>query len=104
MNTSFDRKKKKAEWPAFVDIDKWKHAKPQIYVIKSRCKECSFCINYCPEQILEVSEEINQKGYHPPQLKKDSTFDECAECHFCELICPEFAIFVKLPEDGGKNE
>ena len=98
MNTSFDRKKKKAEWPAFVDLEKWKHHKPQIYVIKSRCKECGFCINYCPEQILEVSDEINQKGYHPPRLKKGATFDECAECHFCELICPEFAIFVKVPE------
>ena len=99
MNT-FDRKNKKAEWPAFVDLDKWKHQKPQIYVIKARCKECSFCISYCPEQILEVSDEINQKGYHPPQLKKGATFDECAECHFCELICPEFAIFVKKPELG----
>jgi len=98
MNHSFDRKKKKAEWPAFVDLEKWKVTKPQIYVIKERCKECEWCIKFCPEEILEKSDEINKKGYHPPQLKKGATFDECAECHFCELICPEFAIYVKIPE------
>ena len=97
MNYSFDRKKKKAEWPAFVDIEEWKIVTPQIHIISSRCKECRWCIEFCPEEILEISDEINEKGYHPPRLIEGKTFENCVECHFCELICPEFAIFVKIP-------
>ncbi|MHA1223143.1 MAG: 4Fe-4S dicluster domain-containing protein [Candidatus Heimdallarchaeaceae archaeon] len=103
MSEKFERRRKKPEWPAFVDLEKWKHAKPQIFIIKERCKECEWCITFCPEQILEKSHEINRKGYHPPKLKEGSTFDDCAECHFCELICPEFAIFVKVPEKEEKE-
>ncbi|MHA1303574.1 MAG: 4Fe-4S dicluster domain-containing protein [Candidatus Heimdallarchaeaceae archaeon] len=106
MNYTFEynKKKKKAEWPAFVDINEWKHAEPEIYVIKERCKGCGFCIEFCPEQILEYSTEINQKGYHPPKLKEGKDFSNCAECHFCELICPDFAIFVHVPNAGEESE
>lgn len=99
MSYRFDRKKKKAEWPAFVDLEKWKITKPQIYIINERCKECEWCMQFCPEEILEKSDVINKKGYHPPKLKDGASFDDCAECHFCELICPEFAIYVKVPEE-----
>ncbi|MHA1115759.1 MAG: 4Fe-4S dicluster domain-containing protein [Candidatus Heimdallarchaeaceae archaeon] len=100
----YDKKKKKAEWPAFINISEWKQEHPVIYLIPERCKACSFCINYCPEQILEFSSDINQKGYHLPKLKEGKDFSNCAECHFCELICPEFAIFVKVPEKQDEEE
>lgn len=91
------REKQKKEWPAFVDVTELKPPSPQIYIIPERCKECELCILYCPEQILEKSTEINEKGYHPPKLKDGKTFDDCADCRFCMLICPEFAIFIKSP-------
>ena len=98
MKSTMDRRRKKPEWPAFIDISKYKITAPQVFIIKERCKECEWCIIYCPEEILEKSEEINEKGYHPPKLIDGKTFDDCAECHFCELICPEFSIFVIVPE------
>ena len=62
-----------------------------INILKDRCKGCSFCIEYCPRQVLEFSPEFNTKGYHPPRVAQP---DACTFCGLCELICPDFAIFV----------
>lgn len=105
MERSIGKRRKKPDWPAFVDLSKFKNPTPEVHIIKERCKECEWCIIHCPEEILEKSDEINEKGYHPPKIKEGKTFDDCAECHFCELICPEFCIFVVVPEAGdGQDE
>ena len=65
----------------------------RVHVISERCKQCNFCINYCPTKVLEYSEDINAKGYHYPVVSagKESS---CVHCKFCDLICPELAIFT----------
>jgi formate hydrogenlyase subunit 6/NADH:ubiquinone oxidoreductase subunit I len=65
----------------------------RVHVISERCKQCNFCINYCPTKVLEYSEEINAKGYHFPIVSKGKE-TECVHCRFCDLICPELAIFT----------
>ncbi|MFC2156657.1 ferredoxin family protein [Acidobacteriota bacterium] len=81
--------------------------KPKIGVVhieKNRCKGCAFCVEFCPKDVLELSEEFNVKGYHPPYIKEE---DDCCYCQLCETICPEFAIFVTLKkeeEEGEKGE
>jgi len=77
----------------FGDI---KEIKGEIHIDKNRCKGCAFCVEYCPRDILELSDEFNVKGYHPPYVKKE---DECCYCQLCETICPEFAIFVTVKEE-----
>lgn len=74
-----------------LEKDKWKIPHGEIYIIKDRCKGCNICIDFCPTEALEESEEFNVKGYHPPKLKDE---DLCVGCRFCELICPEFAIYI----------
>ncbi len=78
--------------------------KGTVYVIKNRCKGCGFCIEYCPKQILFVSEEFNEKGYHYPIVADDTG---CVNCQVCEDICPEFAIFsvtkIESDKDGGSH-
>jgi 2-oxoglutarate ferredoxin oxidoreductase subunit delta len=76
----------------------------EIHIDKNRCKGCAFCVEYCPHDVLEMSDEFNVKGYHPPYIKDE---DKCIYCQLCETICPEFAIFVTLKdeeEEGEKSE
>jgi len=62
-----------------------------VHINKSWCKGCGICVHYCPNDVLEMAAEFNNKGYHPPYVK---VADKCVDCHLCEIICPEFAIFV----------
>lgn len=72
-----------------------------IHINKDHCKGCGFCVEYCPKDVLEMSEEFNVKGYHPPYVKNE---EDCLYCQLCETICPEFAIFVTLREEEEKGE
>jgi len=76
-------------------INKASFPKPmgQVFIIPQRCKECNFCWELCPEEILERSEALNSQGYHYPQVKEGEE-SACVNCGMCEWICPEFAIFT----------
>lgn len=82
-----------------VPLD-WKAAvlpRGLVYVILSRCKECRFCIDFCPRDVLVLSRETNSKGYHYPVVAPDKE-DACIHCEFCSLVCPEYAIYtVEVP-------
>ena len=80
-----------AYWRAPLDSDKYALPCYTVHLIKDRCKGCEFCIEFCPQSILELSDEFNTKGYHPPRVIDQ---DGCFGCKLCELICPEFAIFI----------
>jgi 2-oxoglutarate ferredoxin oxidoreductase subunit delta len=78
-------------WREPLDAAEYKSPKGTFNLIKDRCKSCEFCIEFCPQGILELSEEFNIRGYHPPRKKEDGN---CITCRLCELICPEFAIHI----------
>jgi 2-oxoglutarate ferredoxin oxidoreductase subunit delta len=61
-----------------------------VRIIEERCKGCGFCVEYCPKEVLVISDKFNAKGYHPPMVVKHG---ECVNCGLCEMICPDFAIF-----------
>lgn len=86
-------------WRKPLDIEKVKRPKAEIHIIKNQCKECGFCIHFCPKKVLEESEEINERGVHPPRVVDES---KCVLCSFCTSVCPDFAIFVveKRCKDG----
>ena len=69
-----------------------------ILVIEDRCKGCSFCIEFCPKDVLEESKKLNVRGVHPPQVKDAAL---CVGCGVCEELCPDFAIF--LVEKKGRE-
>ena len=64
-----------------------------VHIIAERCKQCDFCINYCPTEVLAYSDNINAKGYHYPIVAEGKESD-CVYCRFCDLICPELAIYT----------
>lgn len=83
-------------WRKPLDADKIKIPNGEIHIVRDRCKGCSFCVEYCPKDVLELSKDFNIKGYHPPEVVVPQN---CVHCQLCELLCPEFAIFVTLKEE-----
>ena len=69
----------------------------KVHVIEERCKGCGFCIEFCPLDVLVISETYNTRGYHPPVLDQP---ERCVRCGLCEMICPEFAVYVLRDEEG----
>ena len=80
-----------------IDLNKYILPWGVVYLIPERCKGCGICVELCPRDVLEVSQQTNAKGYHLPDIIAGKEQD-CVNCEFCTLVCPEFAIFT-LPEN-----
>ena len=65
----------------------------QLFIIPERCKGCGICIEFCPLQVLQLSQHANGKGYALPGIKTGKE-GACVHCQFCSLVCPEFAIYA----------
>ena len=55
------------------------------------CKGCKLCVYFCPTDVLELSEERNEKGYNLAQVENP---EDCIMCKQCEINCPDLAISV----------
>ena len=78
-------------WEKPFGKQKPKAVEGEIHIINDRCKGCSFCVEFCPNDVLELSTEFNIKGYHPPRVVNP---DRCAYDGLCESICPDSAIYI----------
>ena len=82
-----------------MDMPRARVPQGTVHVITERCKECSYCVVYCPTQVLEYSKDTNSKGYHYPIVAQDKA-SACVYCKFCDLICPELAIYTTDADDA----
>lgn len=82
-------------WRQPLDRDQIQIPHGIVHIIEERCKGCGFCIEFCPQNLFIISERINAKGYHPPEVIPDL---DCVNCGLCALLCPDFAIYI---EDAG---
>ncbi|MBS3735554.1 MAG: ferredoxin family protein [Candidatus Bipolaricaulota bacterium] len=89
MSTEIEKEKTTEKWPTDQGY---------LYIREDYCKGCGYCIEFCPQEVLEESEGFNEKGYHPPE---PTAIDKCVNCGFCSIICPDFAIW---DEKEGSNE
>ena len=84
-------------WRTPLDLDRVKIPRGDVIIIEARCKGCGFCVEYCPKDVLVMSERFNRKGYHPPEVVKHGL---CVHCSLCEMVCPDYAIYsVEVPDE-----
>ncbi len=76
-----------------VDLLEVQISHGQVYLLPERCKGCKFCIELCPQDVLQISPFTNAKGYHYPEVAPDKE-DACVHCDFCTIVCPDFAIYT----------
>jgi Pyruvate/2-oxoacid:ferredoxin oxidoreductase delta subunit len=58
---------------------------PRVEIDREECKACYLCVHHCPKQVIEASEDINRKGFHPAHYKGSG----CTGCGICFYACPE---------------
>ena len=74
--------------------------KGDILIDIEKCKGCELCIDACPQESLDRSRKVNNKGY----LYIVKIEDNCTGCTSCALVCPEGAITVYRKIDKDKKE
>jgi 2-oxoglutarate ferredoxin oxidoreductase subunit delta len=70
----------------------------RVFIRKSRCKGCQYCIEFCPQGVLVLSRDYNAKGYRYPVVVKDV----CINCTLCLTLCPDYAILSKRMPPAAK--
>lgn len=74
----------------------------RVEIDGNRCKACGLCIDVCNRHLLELSDDLNAKGYHPIAIHDEP---ECTACALCGVVCPEGSIAVyketKLKKAAG---
>ena len=63
---------------------------------RDRCKGCGICVDACPKKVLEISEELNTKGYYPAFQARP---EDCIFCAICCTMCPDVAIAISEIEE-----
>lgn len=81
-------------WRKPLDWDAQTVPLGHVHVIEERCKECEFCVEFCPQDVLRMSTRFNRKGYRLPEVVPGKE-DDCTACRHCEDICPEFSIWIE---------
>ena len=63
-----------------------------IYIDEKICKGCKLCIHFCPNNVFQMRNKVNDKGFVIPEVANES---KCTKCKLCELTCPDLAIFIE---------
>jgi 2-oxoglutarate ferredoxin oxidoreductase subunit delta len=66
-----------------------------------RCKGCSLCVGVCPKNVLEISKQVNTKGYFAAYQARPQ---DCIQCALCCTMCPDVAITITACADTQAAE
>ncbi|MCJ7772332.1 MAG: ferredoxin family protein [Desulfobacterales bacterium] len=56
-----------------------------------KCKGCGLCVDVCPKKVLELTTEVNAKGYFPAYQARPQ---DCVFCTTCCIMSPDVAITI----------
>jgi len=76
----------------------------EIRIYQDLCKgveECGICLYVCKETVFKPSENLNRKGYRPPEAAHR---EACTSCENCVIFCPDLAIAVKGKKSKGEEK
>ena len=67
----------------------------EIRVFRELCKgveDCGICVYICSKKLFKPSQDLNPKGYRPPEMIEK---EACTGCENCMIFCPDLAISVQ---------
>ena len=67
----------------------------KVIIDFNKCKECYYCVTFCPKSVLKPGNEINKQGYYAPEVANQEV---CIACGVCARVCPDCAISVYKEE------
>lgn len=65
----------------------------KAFVDSERCKSCELCIGNCPKAAIQMTDELNSRGYKHVKVIKAN----CIGCGICYTVCPD-GVFSILEE------
>ncbi len=82
--------------------------KGRIDIDRELCKGCGLCITVCPKDQIQISDQLNKKGYYPAHYKEEDVTDvnelQCIGCCMCAITCPDVAIEVYKEDKQKKGD
>lgn len=69
-----------------------------VQINQDKCKGCELCIDHCPNDLLQIGDSLNSKGYYPINIQDQ---DYCINCFKCIIICPDNAFIA--PQQKNLN-
>ncbi|HOB26686.1 MAG TPA: 4Fe-4S binding protein [Bacteroidales bacterium] len=62
--------------------------KGAIVIDIEKCKGCGLCVEVCPQDVIVLGNNVNNKGYFYADIIKE----DCTACENCVMVCPDAVI------------